>query len=252
MNFSEAVIEGTLLKRYKRFFADVQIGNKIEVAHVPNTGSLKGCLQMPQRCLLTASSDPLRKLKFTLQAVQTPSSWVGVNTHLTNFLVEEAIEKKACSPWQNYTFFQREFKINAETRLDFLLSQLSDQKSNVFPRAKKHEGLIEGNRQYHFIEVKNVSMAEGETCFFPDAVTERGQKHLETLMALKAKGYSAEICFVLQRSDCKTFEPAETIDPIYANLLRKAHQQGVIVSAYPCEVSPTGVELIPTPLKIDL
>lgn len=239
MLFTEILLEARFLKRYKRFFADVDLDGEVVVAHVPNTGSLKTCLFENARCIVSKTENPARKLKATLHFIQTPTGWVGVNTSLPNFLVHEAWEEKRIGAWTQFQASKREYKISKETRLDMVLAPNEDDLIN--------------KRGLHFIEIKNVSYANQETAFFPDAVTARGQKHLQELMELKKQGFGAEIVFVVQRQDCSVFSPANDIDPIYAKLLREAARQGVTVSAYGCDIDPkVGVSLNPTPLRLSL
>lgn len=225
MKFKTAVREGIFLKRYKRFFADVKLGNEIVVAHVPNTGSLKSASEAGAPCLVTESDNPERKLKFTLEAIQMPSgAWVGVNTSWPNLLAKEAFESRIFSHWQDFDELKAEVKLSPETRIDLVLSDTK--------KGRKH-----------FVEIKNVTMASGEVhqkkgmAHFPDAVTERGQKHLRELMKLVKDGHTAEILFAIQRSDCTHFSPADEVDPIYGKLLREAAQAGVVVTAALVDVS---------------
>lgn len=230
MKFLEPLEEGVFLKRYKRFFADVQTSMETLVAHVPNTGSLKGCLEKGSACRFSLSTDPKRKLKATLQMIQTPTTWVGVNTGISNKLVWEAFENHQIPSWEEFEAGQPEVKINDGCRLDFAFWR-------TFEGPKPGEKLTTKNlKDYrlHFVEVKNITLAEDGVALFPDAVTERGQKHIEELMKLMKKGHSAEILFTVQRTDCKEFRPADAIDPRYGKLLRKAYEQGLKVSAYPC------------------
>jgi len=224
MKFTDPVREGQFLKRYKRFFADVRLDQEVVVSHVPNTGSLKSCLFADAPCVVTMSSDPKRKLKATLQFVRTPTGWVGVNTQLPNTLVYEAWENKTISHWREFSEARPEVKISADSRIDLVLS-----------RADRH----------HYVEVKNVTLTDGRgTAQFPDAVTTRGQKHLRELMQLREQGHGAEIVFVVQRQDCDSFAPADEIDPEYGRLIREAHDKGVLVSAYACDINPlAGVSL---------
>lgn len=195
----------------------------MQTAHVPNTGSLLGVLQEGQECLVTKSADPKRKLPFTLQALRTPHSWVGVNTQLPNHLVEEAF-LNATLARKGVDRVQREYKLNAKTRLDFAL----------FKRQK-----LTG-----FIEVKNVTLADGECALFPDCATARGLKHLEELSDLTAQGINCEMLFVVQRSDCTSFAPATQIDPKYAEGLSRALAAGVKISAYKTKLDAFGIELL--------
>jgi sugar fermentation stimulation protein A len=240
MNFPAPLLSGRFLKRYKRFFADIETleGEKLTL-HVPNTGSLKGCLIEGTECLYTLSSDPNRKLKGTLHFLKMEKSWIGVNTSLPNQLVKELWEKRPLSHWENFKFVKMEHKINPKTRLDMVLSP-----------SEEH---FSGGRNLHFIEVKNVTLAEGSLALFPDAVTSRGQKHLEELIALRRAGHTAEILFVVQRTDCESFSACSAIDPVYAEKLRDAHEAGVRITALPCVIDKKkGVELVNSPLKINL
>jgi sugar fermentation stimulation protein A len=240
MKFKTAVREGIFLKRYKRFFADVKLGKEIVVAHVPNTGSLKSAVEAGAPCLVTESDNPERKLKYTLEAVQMPSgSWVGVNTSWPNQLAKEAFEAKVFKHWHSFDELKGEVKLSAETRIDLVLTNSKTQKK-------------------HFIEVKNVTMASGEVhdmkgvAHFPDAVTERGQKHLRELMKLVKDGHSAEIFFAIQRSDCHKFSPADEIDPEYGKLLREAQKVGVMITAAHVDITPKGLEISGKTLKVQL
>ncbi len=252
MKFEVPLIQGIFLKRYKRFFADIQLGSEIVIAHVANTGSMKSCNQPGQPCLLSRATNPERKLKFSLEAIQAPSeiaseisgegnaaSWVGVNTAWPNYLVKEALANKSFSHWNAFDAFKSEVKLNAETRIDFVL-----------------ENTNKGRKRY--LEVKNVSLALGDflnnkgIAQFPDSVTERGQKHLRELIKMVNDGHQAEIFFCVQRSDCSVFSPADDIDPEYGKLLRQAHQAGVLVTAAVVDFSPTMIALTGKTIPIHL
>lgn len=247
MQFEKPLIQGVFLKRYKRFFADVKLAadnadqamgrsNEVVVAHVANTGSMKSCVYPDSPCLLSKNDDPARKLKFTLQAVQAPSGhWVGVNTSLPNKIVLEAFQKGVIKDWLEYDTVKPEFKLSAETRLDFLFT-------NSKTGLKK------------FVEVKNVTMAEGDIsskkgkALFPDAETTRGQKHLQTLIDLVKQGHQAEIVFTVQRSDCDHFSIAKEIDSEYARLFLLARAAGVkarvlLVEIDHLQIKATGKEI---------
>lgn len=218
--------EAVFLRRYKRFFADIQLQGETVVAHVPNTGSLKGCLEEGCSALVSRSENPNRKLAYTLEFLKPKGcSWVGVNTGRANDLVWEVWLSKACSDWSHYSSAQREFKINAETRLDLKL--------------------FNENGESCFIEVKSVTMKHEHRALFPDAVTTRGQKHLRELMKLRESGHACELVFVVQREDASSFSPADEIDPEYGRLLREAVQAGVVVRAWPCSIQPDQVSLNP-------
>lgn len=231
MRYTKKLDEGIFQKRYKRFFADIAWQGQVLTAHVPNTGSMKSVNNPGQPCLFSHSTNPERKLKQTLEMIQAPSgAWVGVNTSTPNTIVRETLygilDKKYSLPlpkawghWEGIEDIKPEFKISAETRLDFvLLKKKTDKK--------------------HFIEVKNVTLAEGKVAMFPDAETTRGQKHLLELMKLMEEGHTAEILFTVQRNDCEVFAPADEIDPEYGRLLREARGKGLKITALVVDLSP--------------
>ncbi|MCB0368282.1 MAG: DNA/RNA nuclease SfsA [Bdellovibrionales bacterium] len=224
MIFSKKLLQGILLKRYKRFFADIDYNGQQVTAHVPNTGSLKSCLFANQKCYFSESDNPNRKLKYTLEILETPTGLVGVNTQIPNMLVKQALEKGFLEHWKKFDIIKPEFKLSPETRIDFKLENSQ-------------------SGENHFIEVKNVSLMEGGRALFPDAVTTRGQKHLKELMELKSQGFGAEIVFLIQREDVNCFQAARDIDPTYADLLKQAHQAGVIVTPIVCHLSSNEITL---------
>jgi sugar fermentation stimulation protein A len=224
MKFKTRIHEGVFLKRYKRFFADILLGSEVVVAHVANTGSLKGALEPNAPCWISEAENSQRKLRYSLEAIKLSSSWVGVNTGWPNRLAEEAFANKIFPHWGDFDRLQSEVKINANSRLDLMLTN---------SRSKRQ----------HFVEIKNTTLAvgpfqQGQGCAqFPDAVTERGQKHLRELMSLVQAGHSAEILFTVQRCDCTHFSPADDIDPEYGRLLRQAASAGVRVTAAVVDVT---------------
>lgn len=224
MKFHSKLQNGTFLKRYKRFFADIEWNGRIITAHVPNTGSLKGCNEPGSPCLFSVSDDPARKLKYTLEMIRAKGgSWVGVNTSSPNKIVREALEARLLPHWRDFVSVKAEAKLDARTRFDF-------------------EALgADGKKTY--IEVKNVTLAEGTTAMFPDAVTERGQKHLRELTRLASEGHGAELVFTVQRDDVTTFAPADGIDRVYGELLREARAQGVRLTALAVSLSEEEVRL---------
>lgn len=238
MKFKEPLIEGRFLQRYKRFFADIEINGQTVVAHVPNTGSLKTCLAKGAPCLVSESRDPLRKLKFTLHMIKTPTSWVGIDTSWPNTLVHELWSEKSHAPWLGYDQVQREAKINDKSRMDLVMWS-----SKSGPPLKKFTMAAMNDRKFHFVEVKNVTYCLDGTAKFPDAVTERGQKHLYDLMKLVELGHTAELVFTLQREDFTAFSPADEIDPEYGRLLRLAKKKGVIITPLATQLSPDQAKL---------
>lgn len=239
MEFTPPLTAARFVRRYKRFFADIETNQGPLTIHVPNTGSLKGCLIEGTDCLYTPSTDPKRKLKGTLQFLKVNDGWVGVNTSLPNLLTKELWEKRQIPHWNGFEFLKLEHKISKETRLDMVMAPSESDFLN--------------QKNLHFVEIKNVTMSEGESALFPDAVTTRGQKHLLELIELQKQGFTTEILFVVQRTDCTVFSPCMEIDSKYAELLKQAQDQGVRVSAYPCVVDiKKGVELVNSPLKIKI
>lgn len=216
--------KGKLLKRYKRFFADIEFAGQKIIAHVPNTGSLKSCLFDNQNCFFSDAENPERKLRYTLEILETPTGLVGVNTQIPNNMIKRALEEKFLDHWKDYDILKPEFKINSETRLDFKLENSKTKKS-------------------HFIEVKNVSLMEKGIALFPDAETTRGQKHLRELMQLLSEGHTCEIVFFIQRNDVQRFSPAKEIDKEYSRLLKEAFDKGLRISPLVCSLSEMGITL---------
>lgn len=242
MRFEKPLSQGIFQKRYKRFFTDIEFDGETITAHCPNTGSMMGLKDPGSPCLFSTTDDPNRKLKHTLQMIKAPKSWVGVNTSLPNKLAVELFEKNPLSHWKKFDSAQSEVKINDHSRIDMVLWNSKDH-----PKIKKwnHKNLTP---PLHLIEVKNVTLAENEVAFFPDAVTTRGQKHLEELMDLVSKGFTCEMLFVIQRTDCKEFRGAKDIDPDYVKKLKQAQKAGVIITPLPCKMDEKEVILLSEPL----
>ena len=223
MKFNETLIAGQFIKRYKRFFVDVKIGNEKVVAHCPNTGSMMGLLKKGNNVWISKSNNPKRKLKYTLQIIEDQKSKVGINTHLTNKIVFEALDKRVIKNFENLDKIQSEVKFGKNTRFDFLITE----------KYKKT-----------FIEVKNVTLSrEKKIAEFPDAITSRGLKHIEELLEANKKGYKIYLFFVIQRNDCNKFKLAKDIDPEYCELLLKAVKKNLKILCYDCKFSPKGIEL---------
>ena len=192
MNFENELIPGVLIKRYKRFFVDIKVKNKVITAHCPNTGSMMGLLNKGNKVWITKTNNPNRKLKYTLQIIESNGVKVGVNTHLTNKLFYEAIKKRGIFKLKKSDEVIKEKKFNSNTRFDFFIK-------------KQNKG--------SFIEVKNVTLSrKNNIAEFPDAVTERGAKHLRELVKAKKKGFDIYLVFIIQREDCKIFKIADDID----------------------------------------
>ena len=222
MNFENELISGLFVKRYKRFFVDVIIDKKIVTAHCPNTGSMQGLLIKNNKVWLTKSNDPKRKLKYTLQIIENNGSKVGINTHLTNKIVLDALNNNKIKNFKPVEI-KTEVKFGDNTRFDFLITESNSKK---------------------FIEVKNVTLSRTDKLAeFPDAVTSRGAKHIDELIKAKAKGYDVYLMFVIQRNDCNQFSIAKDIDPKYADLLSDAVKKKLNILCYDCKFSSKGIKL---------
>ncbi len=223
MNFENQLIPGVLIKRYKRFFVDIKLKDKKITAHCPNTGSMMGLLNPGNKVWVTKSDNKNRKLKYTLQIIKANKARVGVNTHLTNKIVNEALIKNHIKEFAFDKTVQKEVKYNQNTRFDFLIKK---------------------NKSKFFIEVKNVTLSRKKgLAEFPDAITLRGVKHIRELMDAAEKGYKAFILFVIQRDDCKNFSIAKDIDNEYSKLLTLASKNKVKVLCYDCKFSTKGIKL---------
>ena len=220
MQFENKLMSGVLVKRYKRFLADVRLlsGKQITI-HCPNTGSMKNCQNPGSTIWFTASVNKNRKFPYTWQLIEVDKGvLVGVNTGLANKLVLESIQNKTVEKLHGYSKVRVEVPYGREnSRIDILL-----------------EG---AGLQDCYIEVKNVSLGtlNGEG-LFPDSVTVRGQKHLKELISVKESGARAVLFFCVQHSGVESVAPAHEIDPVYAELLMKAIKCGVEVMAYRSEV----------------
>jgi sugar fermentation stimulation protein A len=214
---------GTLVRRYKRFLADVVLedGSCVTV-HCPNSGSMKGCALPGSRVFISHSSNISRKYPFTWELVETGGFWAGINTGLPNRLAREAIENGTVVELQGYETIRPEVPYGEHSRIDLLL---------------------ESPPQRCFVEVKNVTLVENDLALFPDAVTTRGQKHLNELMRVVREGDRAVIFFTVQRGDARSVSPADAIDPEYGRLLRLAMKCGVEALAYLASVTPKEIRL---------
>lgn len=242
MKFKERVVLARFLKRQNRFVGIAEWeGSRIKV-HIPNTGSLKGVLDPPQSCRIRHFEGTKREMPWSLEMLKTRTSWVGVNTHLTNHLVKEAWELKKL--WPEFPQSQGEVFISSSTRVDRVFWKNKSLSKVTRDTLKTHS--------LHFVEIKNVSMKMGERACFPDAITLRGQKHLEELMNLLKQGHTCEMVYVVQREDCKEFAPADDIDKEYGQKLRIAFRQGLKISVYPCRLKVSTIELLPKLLPVRL
>ena len=247
MQFDKPVYEAKFLKRYKRFFADVEIDGETVTAHCPNTGSMKTCIEEGIDCLVSYTDDPKRKLKYTLELTKPGKSWVGVNTGRPNKMVEELFYHSPLEHWKQYDRCATEVKINDKSRIDLVLWNSKD-----FDKKKPKPEDIQNHQVFHFIEVKNVTLKVGKQAQFPDAETTRGQKHLIELMDLVDAGQGAEILFTVQRGDVDSFAPAEEIDPKYTNLLREAKEKGVFITPLKAKLTKKETSLLDETYPLDI
>lgn len=226
MRFPAPLHPGVLLKRYKRFLADVELETGETVtAHCPNPGSMLGLKDPGSRCWLSHTDDPKRKLKYTLEVLEADNTLVGINTNRPNRLAEDAIRTGAIPALSGYDAVRREVKYGANSRIDLLLES--------------------ADRPMCYVEVKNCHLRRTPGLTeFPDSVTSRGAKHLGELSEMVRQGHRAVQLFVVQRNDCDVLAPAGDLDPVYAQALRDASAAGVEVIAWACEITLEGIEIV--------
>ena len=204
--------DGTILKRYKRFLADVRLlDGRIVTAHCPNTGSMQTCWKQGAPVQLSHSDNPRRKLAWTLERVDMGRGWIGVNTGRVNHIVASAVSGGYIPQLSGYRRMQREPAIQVPG----------------FPASRFDLLLADGPDRDAYVEVKNTTLMLDESISFPDAVTERGRKHLDLLSEVVKQGYRGIIVFALNRPEGRWFEPARSIDPQYATTLERVCAQGV-------------------------
>lgn len=214
---------GNLIRRYKRFLADVKLRNgRVVTAHCPNSGSMLTCSEPGRTVYLSSHNKPTRKLRYTWEMIRMPGSLVGVNTLVPNRLVRQGVEEGFIRELASYDVVRPEVKYGLSSRVDLLL---------------------ENDRERCFVEIKNCTLIDGEVARFPDAVTTRGLKHLVELQNQVLEGDRAVIFFLIQRMDAKRFEPADGIDPAYGNELRKAVDAGVEALAYDVHLDSERIRL---------
>ncbi len=228
MIFSDPLIRGTLIKRYKRFLTDVELENgDVVVAHCANPGSMLSLLEIGAEVWLSPARNPKRKLKYTWEMIRIGDALVGLNTSLPNTIVVEAIENDLIPELAGYETLRREVKYGKNSRIDILLESTS------IPIC--------------YVEIKSVTMSRWEKtknlAEFPDSVTARGTKHLQELSDQVADGKRAVMLYLVQREDCVRFAVAADIDPTYAAELIKAKKAGVEVICYGCSVSPEAIKI---------
>mgnify|MGYP001294841346 FL=1 len=219
-------ISGKFIKRYKRFFVDVQLDNIKETvtAHCPNTGSMLGLLKEGNPVKLSKVDDPKRKLKYTLEIIKSNGANVGVNTHRANRIVEEALISNKIKSLKKILELKREVKYGENSRIDFLVNNNMDEEI--------------------YVEVKNVTLSlKKGVAEFPDAITERGSKHLKELQKIKSKKTRAIMLYLIQRDDCKYFQIAKKIDEKYNSNLKKAIKSGVEILCYNCKFENNKIQI---------
>jgi sugar fermentation stimulation protein A len=221
------LILGKLQKRYKRFFADIELETgEMITAHCPNTGPMTGVCQIGNLVYVSQSNNPKRKLAYTWEMIQIQDTWVGVNTNLPNQVIKQALTQKIFPELADlYDTVKSEvpYGQDRKSRIDFLLSQ--------------------SGQPDIYLEVKNTTLAQNQLALFPDTVTTRGQKHLEELTALLPSARSVMLYFI-NRGDCSEFSPGDEFDPHYGQLLRQGISQGLMVLPCRFEVSPQGLRYL--------
>ncbi len=217
MEFTKSLIKGKLIKRYKRFFVDVKINKEMVTAHCPNTGSMKGLLNEGNDVYLLKNDNPKRKLKYSLEIIKANKNLVGVNTYMSNKIVNHGLQNNLIKELKNSQKIRSEVFFNKETRFDFLIEKKSEKS---------------------FIEVKNVTLfRDHKTAEFPDAITSRGSKHLLALIDAIKKGYKSYLIFLVQIQNIKYFKIAKDIDNEYYKNYISAKKAGVNFLAYRCKIS---------------
>ena len=219
MKFTNSLIKGKLIKRYKRFFTDIEVNNKKLIAHCPNTGSMMGLLDKGNDVWITKHNDPKRKLKFTLEMIKVKKKIIGVNTHRANRIVEHALNNKLIDEFISIKNIKAEFKYSDNTRFDFLCDN-------------------------KILEVKNVTLIrDNYVAEFPDAITSRGAKHLKMLINSIKKGYKPYVLFLTQIQDINKFRIAKDIDANYYKDYIEAKKAGVNFIAYRCYLSSKEIKV---------
>jgi len=219
---------GKILRRYKRFLCDIEFpGGEVVVAHCPNTGAMTSCWAPGAPVELSHSDNPRRKLAWTLERVDMGHGWVGVNTARVNAVIAEGIDNGAIGELAGYATLAREPKFEAEghpgSRFDMLLT--------------------EGPGPDAYVEVKNATLLVDDVVRFPDAVTDRGKKHLELLEIAVKRGYRGVIVFAVNRPEGDWFEPAWEIDPAYGETLERVADNGVQAIVARLRHTATGIEV---------
>jgi sugar fermentation stimulation protein A len=223
MKFTKSLIKGKLVKRYKRFFADIKLNEETIIAHCPNTGSMMGLLDEGNEVFVSKNDDPKRKLKYTLEIIKVKKNLVGVNTHFANKIAFHGLSNNLVKEVKNTNNIKPEVFFDKETRFDFL---------------------VEKDNQKTFVEVKNVTLSrKDKLAEFPDAVTSRGSKHLKTLIEATKKGYKTYLLFLVQIQGVTDFKIAKDIDKEYYENYKLAKKAGVKFLAYRCKISSKEIKI---------
>lgn len=232
MRITQPIVEGTLVRRYKRFLADVELQDGSEItAHCPNPGRMIGCSTPGSRVFLRDSQNTKRKLLYTLQTIDEAGTLINVDTALPNACTEEAILAQSIPELAGYESLRREVAYGESSRIDLLLE--------------------DPKRGRCYVEVKSATMAQDNIALFPDAVSARALKHLDELIRVVESGDRGVIFFFISRGDVSSFAPADGIDPAYGAKLREAVERGVEAFAWTSTVTPTTLE-IGSPVLVDL
>ena len=219
MEFTKSLIKGKLIKRYKRFFADIKVNNSTVTSHCPNTGSMMGLLDEGNNVWLSKSDNPKRKLKYTLEIIEVKKTLIGVNTHRANRIVEHGLNNQLFNEFKKVKSIKPEFKFSDDTRFDFLCDK-------------------------NIIEVKNVTLLRNKNyAEFPDAITSRGTKHLIKLINSIKKGYKPYVLFLTQIEGINNFRIAKDIDNNYYKNYQLAKKAGVNFLAYRCFLSSKEIKI---------
>lgn len=221
------LVEGILIRRYQRFFAEIEIQNgEVVIAHCPNTGSMKGICIPGNRVFLSQTNNPKRKLLFTWELIEINGELVGINTALPNHVIGKMIHNHLIPELEPYFTYKTEVPYGKEnSRIDFLLS---------------------GDNPDRYVEVKNTTWSKGRLALFPDTVTLRGQKHLRELTNMLENNQQSTIIYFIHRGDCDQFSPGDEADPQYGEILRTAVAKGLQLLACRFKICPTGIDYLGT------
>jgi sugar fermentation stimulation protein A len=220
------LLKGILVKRYKRFFADIELtSGELVTAHCPNTGPMTSVSTVGSLVYISTANDPKRKLKYTWEMIDVNGIWIGINTSLPNKIIGSMLDRHLLPELEPYQSFKPEVAYGVEkSRIDFLLTNTDS--TTIY------------------VEIKNTTWHDGNIALFPDTVTTRGQKHLRELISVIGQNTKSALIYFVNRSDCDRFRAGEEADPEYAKLLNLAIDAGVKILPYRFHVSPQSVEFL--------